>query len=160
MLTVGYTRLTLADAGYVPRADFITAPADPVRLVMPGKTSIGEGQHAEVRIIPRGALPPDWPQHTGRRRAYLDADVLGGELILRQRQASDRFCPLGLQGHHKLVSELLINEKVPAWWRDQVPLLVRGDGEIMWVCGWRIDERARVREDTARVAVIHLTSEE
>jgi tRNA(Ile)-lysidine synthase len=160
MLTVGYTRLTLADAGFVPRPDFCTSSADPVRLVVPGRTPIGEGQSAEVRILARAALPPDWAQNTDRGRAYLDADVLGGELTLRQRRASDRFCPFGLQGHHKLVSELLINEKVPAWWRDQVPLLVRGDGEIMWVCGWRIDERARVREDTARVAVIHLTSEE
>jgi tRNA(Ile)-lysidine synthase len=59
-------------------------------------------------------------------------------------------------GRHKLVSDLLVDLKVPAWWRDQVPLLVRGDGEIMWVCGCREDERAKVRDETSQVTVVRL----
>jgi len=34
-----------------------------------------------------------------------------------------------------------------------VPLVVNRQ-HVVWVCGWRLDERARVREDTQRV--LHL----
>jgi tRNA(Ile)-lysidine synthase len=54
-------------------------------------------------------------------------------------------------GQSKRVNEFMINEKIPASWRDHIPLLVNGDGQILWVCGWRPDERARVTEGTQRV---------
>ena len=86
--------------------------------------------------------------------------MLGNELALRPRRAGDRFCPLGMDGRSKLVSDLLVNCRVPAEWRDRIPLLVRADDSIMWVCGWRVDERARVRESTSQVAIVRLMVEE
>jgi tRNA(Ile)-lysidine synthase len=156
MLTVGYTTLTLAEAGSVPPPDFAALQQDRLALTVPGTTLLGRGGRAEVCVVARAELSDDWRNNADPWRAYLDADVLGRELFLRRRKAGDRFCPLGLGGRHKLVSELLVNAKVPAWWRDQVPLLVRGDDEIMWVCGWRVDERAKIGETTSRVAIIHL----
>jgi len=180
MFTVGYTTLTVADTGYVPPPDFpalgvcgrsphrtradvsrslgITPPdpCDRIPLVVPGVTSLpGRGQ-VQVQIVSREELPFDWSRNADPWRACLDARVVGKELWLRRRRAGDRFCPLGLGNRHKLVSELLVNEKVPAWWRDRVPLLVREDDEVMWVCGWRLDERAKVTDGTSWVAVIHL----
>jgi tRNA(Ile)-lysidine synthase len=57
-------------------------------------------------------------------------------------------------GRSKSLSDFLINTKVPAAWRDWVPLLVSGDDRILWVAGWRLDERARVTPETERV--LHL----
>jgi tRNA(Ile)-lysidine synthase len=171
VLTVGYRTLTVADAHFVPRPDFPSL-AGPSRgdaaagararvpLAVPGVTPLpGRGQ-VEVRIVSRPDLPAGWAQNVDPWRAYLDADVLGPRLTLRSRQAGDRFCPLGLGGRHKKVSDLLINERVPAWWRDRVPLLVDEDDRVVWVCGYRVDERARVRESTKRVAVVHLWVED
>jgi tRNA(Ile)-lysidine synthase len=45
----------------------------------------------------------------------------------------------------------MINEKIPAAWRDHIPLLVNKDGQIVWLCGWRPDERARVTPSSLRV---------
>ncbi len=70
---------------------------------------------------------------------------------LRTRQPGDRFRPQGAGGSQK-VSEFQINAKIPAAWRDRLPLLVAG-GEIAWVCGWRVDERFVVRPETERVWV-------
>jgi tRNA(Ile)-lysidine synthase len=169
MLTVGYATLTVADRGYAPAPDFPALGAegsDRVSLVVPGRTPLPGRGVVEVDILAREALPAGWQHNADLWRAYLDAEVLGLEisgpgasqpaLFVRRRRPGDRFCPLGLGGRHKRVSDLLLNCKVPAQWRDQVPLLVRADDAIMWVCGWRVDERARVREDTSRVAVVRL----
>lgn len=153
---VGYRTITLAKAGYQPAPEFPALRVDRVELRVPGVTPLPEDGEATVRAIPREELPAGWAQNADPWRAYLDGDVTGTDLALRRRQEGDRFCPLGLGGKHKLVSELLVNDKVPAQWRDQVSLLVRGDGEIMWVCGQRIDERAKVRDRTSLVMAVQL----
>ncbi len=81
--------------------------------------------------------------------APLDADRLQRPLMLRTRQPGDRFAPMGVGGTQK-VSTFMINEKIPAAWRDRLPLLVAG-GQIAWVCGWRVDERFAVRPGTGSV---------
>jgi tRNA(Ile)-lysidine synthase len=45
----------------------------------------------------------------------------------------------------------MINAKVPAAWRAHIPLLVNGEGQVLWVCGWRPDERAQVTQQTQQV---------
>jgi tRNA(Ile)-lysidine synthetase-like protein len=79
----------------------------------------------------------------------FDADLLTEPLVLRTRRPGDRFFPLGLGGTQK-VSVFMINEKIPAEWRDHLPFLVMAD-QIVWVCGWRVDQRFAVRPDTSRI---------
>jgi tRNA(Ile)-lysidine synthase len=164
-LVVGYETLTIADQDYLPEPGFpaLPRPADdtPERfsLEVPGTTCLA-ALRAHVEIVPRTALDSAWEHNSDPWRAYLDASVLGSELALRRRRAGDCFHPLGMSGQSKLVSDLLINCKAPAEWRERIPLLVRADDSIMWVCGWRVDERARVQESTSQVAIVQLTVEE
>jgi tRNA(Ile)-lysidine synthase len=154
MLTVGYSRLFVADAGTIPSPDFPALTCDRLDITVPGSTTLpGENGCVHVTIVPVESVS-GWGENDDTWCAFLDADVLGQRLALRRRRDGDRFCPLGMKGKKKLVSELLVNAKVLAWWRDEVPLLVRQDDEIMWVCGWHIDERAKISEQTSRVAVI------
>jgi tRNA(Ile)-lysidine synthase len=156
VLTVGYETLILADEAYVPRPDFPALYVPHLALAVPGTTLLGQGGHVTVDIVPRQELPDDWEVNDNPWLAFLDLDAVGSRLWLRQRKEGDRFCPLGMGGCTKLVSALLINEKVPAWWRDRVPLLVGDDKEIAWVCGWRVDDRAKVKDETVRVAIVRL----
>lgn len=160
MLTVGYKTLLVAEADFAPPPDFCALNVASVPLTVPGVTHLPGGGQVRIAIVSRTELPLDWSQNADPWRAFLDAAVVGKSLYLRQRRDGDRFCPLGLGGRHKLVSELLVNAKVPSCWRDQVPLLIREDGEIMWICGWHVDERARVRDETSKVAIIHLIAGE
>ena len=165
-LVVGYDTLTVADQDYARPLDFPALPpksenaAQRVELDVPGTTTLHGQLKVQINLVPRAALPIGWQQNDDPWRAYLDADVLGQELYLRRRRAGDRFCPLGMGSQSKLVSDLLVNQKVPAEWRDRVPLLVRADDTIMWVCGWRVDERARIQEHTSKVAIVRLMVEE
>lgn len=156
MLTVGYQTLVIADADHVPTPDFPTLAGRRTVLAVPGQTFLPGGARVDIDIVPRSQLPAGWAENPNPWLAYLDADAVGTNLSLRRRQRGDRFCPLGLDGRHKLVSELMVNDKVPAWWRDLIPLLVRQDDHIMWVCGWRVDDRAKVTDRTSQVAVVRL----
>jgi hypothetical protein len=44
----------------------------------------------------------------------------------------------------------MINAKIPAAWRDYIPLLVAKD-QVLWVCGHRPDERARIQATTRQL---------
>ena len=50
----------------------------------------------------------------------------------------------------------MINEKIPASQRNLLPLLV-AHNKILWVCGFRPSEQAKLRSDTHRV--LHLKFE-
>ena len=81
--------------------------------------------------------------------AYLDLDKTGDKLLVRPRQRGDRFQPLGLD-QPKKVGEFMIDAKIPQAWRQQIPI-VCSPSQILWVVGWRIDDRVKVSEDTKQV---------
>lgn len=64
---------------------------------------------------------------------------------LRPRQPGDKFYPQGAGGAQS-IKKFMNQAKIPADWRDELPLLVK-DGEIAWVCGFRVDQRFIATED-------------
>ena len=157
MLTVGYDRLTIADAGAAPRLpDWPLLPPDagPIPVQAPGQTLLpGSCWLLRAQILSLQDLPPGWQVNPDPWRAYLDLDAVRSDLWLRTRRPGDRLRPLGMGGHSLKLSALLTNLKVPRAARDRLPLLAVGWG-LAWVCGHRLDRRARV-QDTTR-SVLHL----
>ena len=100
---------------------------------------------------PRSALPDQALVAAQGWEVYLDSEAVGSACVLRPRRPGDRFCPLGMGGRSKRVNEFMINEKIPASWREHIPLLVNEEERIVWVCGWRPDERACVSDSTQQV---------
>ena len=94
---------------------------------------------------------PTSPLHLAAR---LDYDCTGDRLTVRSVRPGDRFEPLGL-GHSKKVSEFMIDARVPRSWRKSVPIVSSPDG-VVWVVGWRIDERVKVTENTRNVLRLKL----
>jgi len=90
-------------------------------------------------------------------KAYVDADKLIYPLIVRYRQEGDKFMPMGMTTFKKL-SNFLIDEKVPLSDKDKIPLLLNGNGEIMWVAGLRQDNRYKVSSSTRKTALFELLS--
>jgi len=78
--------------------------------------------------------------------AYFDLDKMGDKLVVRTRQHGDRFQPLGMSQPKKL-GEFMIDAKIPHSWRRRIPI-VCSPAQILWVVGWRIDERVKVTEQT------------
>jgi tRNA(Ile)-lysidine synthase len=85
----------------------------------------------------------------------VDADKLSYPLTIRAWQQSDSFRPLGMKTKKKL-SDFFIGIKIPLHQKSQVPLLINGNGEIIWVGGARLDDRYKVTKNTKKVTIFEL----
>ena len=129
------------------------APVFQGPLRVPGCTQVAAlGGRFEACVRPAVETAKEI-RHLGPLRAFIDAARTTGRLEVRNRRVGDRFRPLGLHGTQK-ISDLLIDSKVPAPLRDEVPLVVSG-GEILWVVGLRTGQSAAVSDST--ISVVDLT---
>lgn len=79
------------------------------------------------------ALPEQWDR--SGREAYVNAGALQWPLIIRPWREGDRLQPFGMEGH-MMVSDLLQQYKVPMHEKKDV-YIVEGNGEVLWVIGFR-----------------------
>jgi tRNA(Ile)-lysidine synthase len=103
-------------------------------------------------IASRSCEPKAWSeakQSYERFIAQFDLHQAGTELFVRQRQAGDRFQPLGMDMPKKL-QHFMVDAKIPLSWRENIPL-VCSPKQIIWVVGWRIDDRVKVTEATKEI---------
>lgn len=66
-------------------------------------------------------------------------------LKIRTKQTGDKFKPFGMKGF-KLLSEYFKNQKLNVFEKENTKILVNGNEEIIWIIGFRSDERYRVNE--------------
>jgi tRNA(Ile)-lysidine synthase len=78
----------------------------------------------------------------------FDSDKLVYPLVVRSRRHGDFFYPAGF-GRRKKIQDFFVDEKVPRDERDRVPLILSGN-DIIWVVGYRGDERFKVGEGTEK----------
>lgn len=161
ILTVSYESFAMADEGH-------QGPLPDWPLLEPGAC-------IAVNLLELCPLPGSdwmlesqvWPAESSSRdnpdpwTAFLDADRLAGPLALRTRLPGDRIAPQGMGGQTKKLGEIMINAKIPRVARERMPLLVCDDPRtgpwIVWACGLRIDERARVTPGTRRILHLRFT---
>jgi tRNA(Ile)-lysidine synthase len=156
MLTLGYDKLIIhnSEQGWdlAPDRPALEPGRAPLPIRLPGTTPLPNSDWQLVaRVIDVTSLPNNWQDNPNPWRAFLDVDCIGENLWLRTRRPGDRFQPLGMAGRSAKLGDFLTNQRVPKAGRGSLPLL-EGPSGIMWVCGLRIDERARIKADTERVA--------
>ena len=93
---------------------------------------------------------PDFVIDKSPNVAQLDFNKLKFPLTLRRWRHGDRFHPLGMKGS-KLLSDFFVDQKFTEWQKRNVWLLVSADGNILWVVGYRIDERYKVTISTKTI---------
>ena len=91
---------------------------------------------------------------TGQDTAFFDMDKLTFPMLLRNTLPGDRFMPLGMKGTQK-VKNFFVNNKIPREIRRKTPVLLSGD-VIVWIVGHRIDERAKITQQTRNVVKVEL----
>lgn len=91
------------------------------------------------------------------RIAFVDAEKIERPLRIRTVRPGDSFIPLGMGGHKK-VSDFFVDAKVPFHQRERLPVLDSAKG-IVWICGYRIDERFKVTSKTRKTVCIKLKKE-
>lgn len=84
--------------------------------------------------------------------SYFDRDKIVGDLGVRNRKAGDRFVPFGMKGSKK-IKDYFIDEKISRELRDKIPLIVDRES-ILWVVGYRTDEKYRIDNNTKNILKI------
>ena len=86
--------------------------------------------------------------------ACLDFDELDFPLKIRKWEFGDRFIPLGMNSYKKL-SDFFVDLKLSLFEKEKVFLLCSGN-EIIWVVGYRIDDRFKVTSKTKKMYIANL----
>jgi tRNA(Ile)-lysidine synthase len=98
-------------------------------VTYPGHLQVLElGRVFHFKILDRDA---SGTAYNNSKLGGLDPQKLRGELVLRNWQAGDNYCPVGSLGHRKL-KELFRQKKIPGIRRNGWPVLVCAN-EIVWV---------------------------
>jgi tRNA(Ile)-lysidine synthase len=113
-------------------------------ITIPGETKI-PGWRILASFIGQEEMEYDDDVFT----ACFDFTRTGEKLTVRPRETADRFQPLGME-QSKKIGEFMIDVKIPQAWRNNVPV-VCSPSQVVWVAGWRIDERVKVIPDTEKV---------
>ena len=86
--------------------------------------------------------------------ARLDYDTLHLPLKTRTWRQGDRFRPLGMRGT-KLVSDFFNDNNFTTFQKKTTPILVDSDDQIVWIIGYRIDDRFKITEKTKTIYEIN-----
>jgi tRNA(Ile)-lysidine synthase len=122
----------------------------PVKI-KPGE-NIGLGSHTfSVELCLK--VPEKFPNN--RQVEYISADNLEEEFLLRPWVEGDRFRPLGLKGSKK-VSDFLNDQKIDSISKKN-QLVLTNRGRIVWIPGFRIDDRFKIKNSTKKVYKLCLT---
>ena len=78
------------------------------------------------------------------------------ELVLRSWSDGDSFVPLGMKTKKK-ISDFFVDAKIPIYEKHQIPILETKDGQVVWVCGQRIDDRFKITNETKHVMKLEFT---
>lgn len=86
--------------------------------------------------------------------AQFDYDKIKLPLKLRHWRQGDRFHPIGMQGS-KLVSDFFNDNGFTAFQKRNTLILSDNDDEIVWIVGYRIDDRFKITEKTKLIYQIN-----
>ena len=111
-----------------------------------------------VSCVVRSLNPDESLPQANEKRCFLDKSVADKSLVVRCWKAGDSFCPLGMHGRKK-VSDFLTGMKLSLNEKDNVFVLC-ADEDIVWVIGYRIDERYKVRDLSGEVAELSFMCED
>jgi tRNA(Ile)-lysidine synthase len=129
--------------------------SESITIKVPGQTRFGnylaEAGVFEVELGSKGRFKAGKTSFV----EWFDLDKVKMPLVVRYRQAGERFIPLGSR-QEKKVGKFLTAQRVPQRIRQR--LLIAADSEkIIWVWPIRISEEAKVTGDTRRIIRLQIT---
>ena len=138
------------------RDEIVIRPHDEKRgfaiAVEAGREYTAEGFRFAAELVAARGEP------SGRNTEYADAERTGVQgLTLRSWREGDAFTPLGMTGRKKL-SDFFVDEKVAVDMKNRIPILCSAGGDVIWVCGMRLDDRFKITPATRRVLKLEYSS--
>jgi tRNA(Ile)-lysidine synthase len=128
----------------------ITQRLNSYTLMVPGEVFLKES-----KAVLRASLSNAVDNYgDGKNSLVFDADKTENLLTIRARENGDSFYPSGF-GKRKKLQDFFVDEKITRDERDSIPIVVSGN-DIVWVAGFRGDERFIVSQGTKRFLKLEL----
>jgi len=96
----------------------------------------------------------DFPN--GKDAVLVDVSKLKFPLTLRHWQPGDQFQPFGMGGKSQKLQDFFTNLKISRFDKAQIWVLENSDGALIWVLGYRPDERFKITPNTVKSLKINL----
>ncbi|MCW3084677.1 MAG: tRNA(Ile)-lysidine synthetase [Bacteroidetes bacterium] len=127
---------------------------NPEKISIKKSTKIADvnGQQLVFKIQTRNAK---FKIPVSKNTAAIDLEKLKFPLEIRKWEKGDAFQPIGMKGK-KLLSDFFIDQKLSLIEKENVRLLI-SDNKIVWLIGYRMDERFKITEKTSKVFFAELT---
>jgi len=93
-----------------------------------------------------------WEDIEDKDSFCVDFDLVKGSLTVRNRRPGDSITPCGMEGSKK-VKDVFIDLKIPKEERDS-RLIVADDENIIWLEGYRINDKYKINESTKKILKI------
>jgi tRNA(Ile)-lysidine synthetase-like protein len=90
---------------------------------------------------------------TSKSTIFVDADKLCFPLQIRKWNEGDIFQPFGMYGKSKKLSKFFKDEKLSILEKQKIWILI-SDNLIVWIIGWRQDERFKIENTTKNILQI------
>lgn len=113
--------------------------------------TIDSRRKLEINIIERD----DFSFSDSIEQAAFDYEKLNLPLYLRPRESGDKMVPLGMRGHKK-IKDILIDQKVALYKRENIPLLVDAKDNILWLVPYKISNEYRITKKTDKILILRL----
>ena len=85
---------------------------------------------------------------------WFDYDTIKEGLLMRKRRPKDRIC-IDAKGNTQKLSDCMINAKILAAKRDQIPILA-SKSRVLWIAGLRMAEDCKVTQTTRLVLEVRV----
>jgi tRNA(Ile)-lysidine synthase len=131
--------------------------AEPSSISVPkGESDIKWGQiNVKVKELDSG----DFKLSRENCFAFFDEALLQFPLKLRHWNKGDYFYPFGMKGKKKL-SDFFTEKKIPLNAKNSIPILENGNGDVLWIAGYRSDDRYKITEQTKKVIIFEIQKQQ
>lgn len=143
-----HTHVLHLDRGQLILQEATQKEEAPVALASPGD----EVQWGRFHF--KSALVDDPSIYASPHTAQFDAAKIIFPLSIRSWQQGDVFRPLGMAGNRKKLSDFFVSLKIPRYKKQAVPLVVNGNGDILWVVPYRMADGYKITGKTKKVLTL------
>lgn len=154
---LSYHWLDIQEPDFIPKD--VPQISQPTPFSLPGEVVLGPNWRLKAREVgwEHGETPP-WHAQQAPNVIWLPSHT-PQPLFVRPRQPGDRIHLFGLNAT-KTIKDLMNELKIPRFVRKRWPLLLDGDGRIVWLVGYRASADTRLPPDTSHAWEIGLFGDE